>query len=126
MVGVARAAKLKPAELSGGMRKRVGIARALALAPSIMLYDEPTAGLDPIYATAINDLILDLRERTGMTSVVVTHDLASLGRIADRVALLHEGKFLALGAMEELRCGGDPCVQQFLSGSTDGPMAACD
>jgi len=122
MVDVAGAAQLLPSELSGGMRKRVGMARALALAPSIMLYDEPTAGLDPIYATAINDLILNLRERTGVTSVVVTHDVTSLRRVADRAALLHEGRFLALGTMGELEQGGDPCVQQFLSGSTDGPL----
>ncbi len=78
LVDVATSADLRPAELSGGMRKRVGIARALAMAPSIMLYDEPTAGLDPIYATAINDLILNLREQAGVTSVVVSHDMGSL------------------------------------------------
>lgn len=122
LVDVASAADLMPAELSGGMRKRVGMARALALEPSLLLYDEPTAGLDPIYATAIDDLILDLRERTGVTSVVVTHDVASLRRIADRAALLHEGRFLALGTMEELGQSPDPAVQQFLSGSTEGPM----
>ncbi len=122
LVDVATSAGLRPSELSGGMRKRVGIARALALAPSIMLYDEPTAGLDPIYATAINDLILDLREQAGVTSVVVSHDLASLERVADRVALLHEGKFLVVGSMASLRDCDDACVQQFLTGSTEGPM----
>lgn len=123
MVDVAGAARLLPAELSGGMRKRVGIARALAMDASIVLYDEPTAGLDPISATAITELIRALRGRTGVTSVIVSHDVASLRRVADRAALLHEGRFLALGAMESLAQDASPAVQQFLAGRPEGPLA---
>lgn len=122
MVDVAGAEQLLPAELSGGMRKRVGIARALAMDPSIVLYDEPTAGLDPISATAIMELIRTLRARTGVTSIIVSHDVASLRRVADRAALLHDGHFLALGTMEEMARTPDPAVQQFLTGSPEGPM----
>jgi phospholipid/cholesterol/gamma-HCH transport system ATP-binding protein len=122
MVDVAGAEQLLPAELSGGMRKRVGIARALAMDPSIVLYDEPTAGLDPISATAITELIRTLRARTGVTSIIVSHDVASLRRIADRAALLHDGRFLALGTMEEIAGTSDPAVQQFLAGRPEGPM----
>ncbi len=122
MVGVAGAGALLPAELSGGMRKRVGIARALAMEPSIVLYDEPTAGLDPIFATAIDTLIKDLRDRVGVTSVIVSHDVASLRRVADRAALLHAGRFLALGEMSDLEHSSDPAVQQFLSGNPEGPI----
>ena len=124
LVDIAPAAQLRPAELSGGMRKRVGIARALALAPCIMLYDEPTAGLDPIYTTEINNLILNLREQTGVTSVVVSHDVASLRRVADRVALLHAGKLQAVGTMEYLEHTNDPAVQQFILGNIEGPMTS--
>ncbi len=122
MVDVAGAEQLLPAELSGGMRKRVGIARALAMDPSLVLYDEPTAGLDPISATAITELIRSLRERTGVTSIIVSHDVANLRRIADRAALLHDGHFLAAGTMEEVARTADPAVQQFLTGSPEGPM----
>jgi phospholipid/cholesterol/gamma-HCH transport system ATP-binding protein len=122
MVDVAGAEQLLPAELSGGMRKRVGIARALALDPSIVLYDEPTAGLDPIAATAITELIRALRARTGVTSIIVSHDVASLRRTADRAALLHDGRFVARGTMEELAGTPDAAVQQFLTGSPEGPM----
>jgi len=122
MVDVSQAEPLLPAALSGGMRKRVGIARALAMDPQIVLYDEPTAGLDPIYATAIDRLIVDLRERMGVTSVIVSHDVASLRRVCDRAALLHRGRFLAVGTMAELEQGDDPAVRQFLSGDPEGPM----
>jgi phospholipid/cholesterol/gamma-HCH transport system ATP-binding protein len=122
MVDVAGAEQLLPAELSGGMRKRVGIARALAMDPSIVLYDEPTAGLDPISATAITELIRALRARTGVTSIIVSHDVASLRRIADRAALLHDGHFFALGTMEEMARASDPAVQQFLTGNPEGPL----
>ena len=122
MVDVAQAAQLRPAELSGGMRKRVGVARALAMEPEIVLYDEPTAGLDPIYAAAIDNLIRSLRERTGVTSVIVSHDVASLRRVCDRAALLHRGRFLATGSITELEQGDDPAVRQFLSGNPEGPM----
>lgn len=122
MVEVAQAEHLRPAELSGGMRKRVGIARALAMEPQIVLYDEPTAGLDPIFATAIDNLILNLRKETGVTSMIVSHDVASLRRVCDRAALLHQGRFLALGTFPELEKSGDPAVRQFLAGWPEGPM----
>jgi len=122
MVDVAQATQLRPAELSGGMRKRVGVARALAMEPAIVLYDEPTAGLDPIYATAIDNLIRSLRASMGVTSVIVSHDVASLRRVCDRAALLHQGRFLAVGTMAELGRSDDPAVRQFLSGSLEGPM----
>jgi phospholipid/cholesterol/gamma-HCH transport system ATP-binding protein len=122
MVDVAEAERLRPAELSGGMRKRVGIARALAMEPEIVLYDEPTAGLDPIYATAIDNLIVNLRREMGVTSMIVSHDVASLRRVCDRAALLHRGRFLALGSLPELEESGDPAVHQFLAGLPEGPM----
>jgi phospholipid/cholesterol/gamma-HCH transport system ATP-binding protein len=122
LVGVSGAEDRLPAELSGGMRKRVGMARALALEPSVILYDEPTAGLDPVLATAIGGLIVDLRDRTGVTSVVVSHDVPSLRRMCDRAALLHEGHFLAIGSMAELEASQDLAVRQFLSGDPEGPL----
>jgi phospholipid/cholesterol/gamma-HCH transport system ATP-binding protein len=104
------------------MRKRVGVARALAMEPSIMLYDEPTAGLDPISAAAMDDLIRRLRDQAGVTSVIVSHDIHSLRRVADRAALLHLGRFLAVGSVPELEDSVDPAVKQFLSGSPEGPL----
>ena len=122
MVEMAGTEDLLPAQLSGGMRKRVGIARALAQQPQIVLYDEPTAGLDPISASAIDHLIVRLRDQVGAASVVVSHDVRSLRRIADRAALLHRGRFLAAGPLDELDRSPDPAVQQFLSGSPEGPL----
>jgi phospholipid/cholesterol/gamma-HCH transport system ATP-binding protein len=104
------------------MRKRVGIARALAQKPPIVLYDEPTAGLDPISAAAIDQLIVRLRDQVGVTSVIVSHDIHSLRRVADRAAVLHQGRFLALGPLSELDRSPDPAVKQFLSGSPEGPL----
>jgi phospholipid/cholesterol/gamma-HCH transport system ATP-binding protein len=114
--------ELMPAQLSGGMRKRVGVARALALAPSIMLYDEPTAGLDPISATAMGALIRRLRDEVGVTSVIVSHNVSSLRDTSDRGAVLHDGHFIAVGRMAELGESSDPAVQQFLSGEPHGPL----
>jgi phospholipid/cholesterol/gamma-HCH transport system ATP-binding protein len=122
LVEVTEAERLRPAELSGGMRKRVGIARALAMEPEIILYDEPTAGLDPISASAVDSLIKGLRDRLGVTSVIVSHDVASLRRVCDRAALLHDARFLAVGSMAELEVGGDPGVVQFLAGNHEGPL----
>jgi phospholipid/cholesterol/gamma-HCH transport system ATP-binding protein len=104
------------------MRKRVGVARALALSPCVMLYDEPTAGLDPISAAAIDNLIRRLRDDMGVTTLIVSHDVASLRRVCDRAALLHRGRFLTTGTMSELDSSADPAVRQFLSGSPEGPL----
>lgn len=112
-----------PAELSGGMRKRAGLARALVLDPEILLYDEPTAGLDPIMATAINGLVLETKSRLGVTSVVVTHDIASAFRIADRMALLDQGQIAFSGPPDEFRSPSDARVSQFVQGELDGPLS---
>jgi phospholipid/cholesterol/gamma-HCH transport system ATP-binding protein len=104
-----------PAELSGGMRKRVGIARALALDPSLILYDEPTAGLDPLTARTVDDLILRLRDDLGVTSIVVTHDLDSAFRLADRLAVMEAGHFVAEGRTDEIRASTQPFVRRFLA-----------
>ncbi len=122
MVDMAGTEALMPAQLSGGMRKRVGIARALAQQPEIVLYDEPTAGLDPISAAAIDGLIVRLRDQVGVASVVVSHDVRSLRRVADRAALLHRGRFLGVGSLAELDRSPDAAIQQFLSGSPEGPL----
>jgi phospholipid/cholesterol/gamma-HCH transport system ATP-binding protein len=124
MVGMEGTEDLLPSQLSGGMQKRVGVARALAQNPSIFLYDEPTAGLDPISAAAIDDLIVRLRDEVGVTSVIVSHDVSSLRRVSDRAAVLHEGRFLAVGRLEDLRNSDDLAVRQFLSGSLEGPLTA--
>jgi phospholipid/cholesterol/gamma-HCH transport system ATP-binding protein len=108
-----------PDELSGGMRKRAGLARAVALRPEILLYDEPTAGLDPIMAAAITELLAETKERTGSTAVVVTHSLPCAFRVADRMGLLHEGRILVQGAPDEFRASTEPAVVEFLSGIED-------
>lgn len=103
-----------PAELSGGMKKRVGLARATALEPGILLYDETTAGLDPIMADTINELILQTGDRMGVTSIVVTHDMDSVFRVADRVALLYDGEIAAIGTLAEIKNNPHPVLQKFL------------
>ena len=113
---------LKPAQLSGGMRKRVGLARAIAHEPEIILYDEPTSGLDPVSSEAINDLILDLQKKLGVTSVVVTHDMHSAYKVANRIAMIYDGKIIESGAPDEIGGSKDPYVHQFVSGSVHGPM----
>ena len=116
LVGMAGTEEKYPAELSGGMRKRVGLARAIALTPRIVLYDEPTTGLDPRNVDKINELITDLRAKLRVASVVVTHDLQSAFRISDRVALLSEGRIAATGSPAEIGKTEDPVVQEFLAG----------
>ncbi len=108
-----------PAELSGGMRKRVGIARAIALRPRYILYDEPTAGLDPVTTAAMNNLMIRARRELGATSVVVTHDLSSAFTIADRIAFLDEGRVRQAGTAQEIRASADPLVREFLAGFLD-------
>jgi phospholipid/cholesterol/gamma-HCH transport system ATP-binding protein len=116
-VGMEEDAHKLPAELSGGMQKRVGLARALALEPDILLFDEPTAGLDPITAAEIDDLILRLQKERHITSVVVTHDIHSARAVSDRLALMRDGQILIEGTFEDLQKSRDPFVMQFLDGS---------
>jgi len=122
LVGLRGFEKLMPSQLSGGMRRRVGLARAIALDPEIVFYDEPTAGLDPIVAGVVDKLILDLSKKLQITSVVVTHDMKSVFSIADRVAMLYEGKVLAEGTLDEIKNTDNPSIQQFISGNPEGPI----
>ena len=112
----------KPAELSGGMKKRVGLARAICNNPRIILYDEPTTGLDPIMADMINDLIIRLHRQLRVTSVVVTHDMASAYKVATRIAMLYDGKIIAQGTPHEIKNTQDPVVRQFITGAAYGPI----
>jgi phospholipid/cholesterol/gamma-HCH transport system ATP-binding protein len=121
-VGLGESMDRMPAELSGGMRKRVGIARALALEPAILLYDEPSAGLDPITAAVIDRLITKLGDGMGVTSVVVTHEVEELFSISDRVMMIHDHRIVACDTPERLRATGNPIVQQFVGGQAEGPI----
>lgn len=111
-----------PSELSGGMRKRVAMARALATEPHVVFYDEPTSGLDPVMAGVIDELIVRLRNNNGNTNVVVSHQLTSIMRISDRIIMLHGGRIVAEGTPQELQNTSAPVVQQFLEGRTEGPI----
>jgi phospholipid/cholesterol/gamma-HCH transport system ATP-binding protein len=122
LVGLRGFEDLLPSELSGGMKKRVGLARAIAMDPQIIFYDEPTAGLDPIVASVIDKLIIDLSKKLQVTSVVVTHDMKSVMAIADRIVMLYEGKVLETGTPDEIRASNNEMVQQFITGSYDGPI----
>ncbi len=122
MVGLGRLDDKKPAELSGGMKKRVGLARAIAMDPPVVLYDEPTTGLDPIMADVINGLIRDLQKRLGITSIAVTHDIKSAYKIGDRLALLYDGKIVFEGTPEETRSTPNELVRQFIEGNAQGPI----
>lgn len=119
MVGLAGIEHLKPAELSGGMRKRVGLARAIALQPRVILYDEPTTGVDPIMADVINRLIVGLHDRLKVTGVVVTHDMVSAYKVGDRIAMLHEGRIAQVGTVAEIQSTNNPVVRQFILGQAD-------
>jgi len=121
-VGLSGVENQKPAELSGGMRKRVALARALATEPEVMLYDEPTTGLDPIMADVINELILDLKKQLGNSAMVVTHDMNSVYKVADRICMLYKGKIVWDGSVEETKDSKDPVVRQFITGAAVGPI----
>ncbi|MBI4343190.1 MAG: ABC transporter ATP-binding protein [Candidatus Omnitrophica bacterium] len=121
-VGLERVEAMYPAELSGGMRKRVGLARSIAMHPEIILYDEPTTGIDPITGDSINNLIIELRDRLKVTSVVVTHDMKSAYKVADRIAMLYNGNIIQVGTPEEIRGSASATVQQFITGQADGPI----
>jgi phospholipid/cholesterol/gamma-HCH transport system ATP-binding protein len=121
-VGLQGVEEKSPSELSGGMKKRVGLARAIALGPEIILYDEPTTGLDPILADQINDLILDLAERLNVTSITITHDMVSAYKVADRIAMLYRGRIEETGTPEEIQSTSNPVVQQFINGRAEGPI----
>ncbi|MGN6625807.1 MAG: ABC transporter ATP-binding protein [Tepidisphaeraceae bacterium] len=123
LVGLREHASKLPSEISGGMKKRAGLARALALDPKILFYDEPSAGLDPVTSAEIDELIIKLNKVLGVTSVVVTHEMDSAFRIADRMVLLNHGKFVVSGTPEQMRASEDPLVHQFINGLTEGPMA---
>lgn len=115
-VGLADAAERFPSELSGGMRKRVGIARAIALEPRYILYDEPTTGLDPVTSAVIDDLMVRTKRDLGVTGVMVTHDMRSAFAVADRIAMLYQGRIHAVGTVDEIRRTDDPIVRQFIEG----------
>jgi len=122
LVGLREHADKMPSELSGCMKKRAGLARAISLDPKILFYDEPSAGLDPVTSAEIDQLIIDLNHKLGVTSVVVTHEMDSAFRIADRMVLLDRGKFVACGTPQEMRDSTDPLVRQFVHGLTEGPL----
>jgi phospholipid/cholesterol/gamma-HCH transport system ATP-binding protein len=122
MVGMEDACDRMPSELSGGMRKRVSLARALVLEPELILFDEPSAGLDPVISSVIDELIINLTEQSKVTSIIVTHEMESAFRVATRMAMLYQGKIIIEGKPDELKKSDDPVVAQFLSGSTEGPI----
>ena len=113
---------LMPSELSGGMKKRVSLARALVLEPKLILFDEPVAGLDPVMASVIDELVINLSEKSKVTCVIVTHEMDSAFRIATRMAMLYHGKIIEEGTPEEMKKSRNPVVSQFLTGSTEGPI----
>ena len=122
LVGMPGIANLKPSQLSGGMKKRVGLARAIAMKPEVLLYDEPTTGLDPVMVTIIDKLTLDMNKKLGCTTVLVTHDMKSAFRIADRIAMHFEGKIIEVGTREDIMNSKNPVVRQFIGGDEDGPI----
>jgi phospholipid/cholesterol/gamma-HCH transport system ATP-binding protein len=119
LVGMSGTENLMPSELSGGMKKRVGLARALAMDPAYILYDEPTTGLDPITADRINDLMMSLAQKLSITSIAVTHDMVSANKIADRIAMLHQGRIIFCGTPEQIKKSPDERIQQFIKGEAD-------
>jgi phospholipid/cholesterol/gamma-HCH transport system ATP-binding protein len=122
LVGLRDFEHLMPSQLSGGMKKRVGLARAIALDPEIIFYDEPGAGLDPVVLAVIDELIMGLGHKLGVASIVVTHEMQSAFRIADRMVLLYRGQMIASGTPDDIRNSADPVVQQFIQGKAEGPI----
>ncbi len=122
LVGLREAQGKLPSQISGGMRKRASLARAIALDPQIVFYDEPSSGLDPVATGVISQLINDLKTRMGLTNVVITHDIQSAFEIADRIVLLHRGRIAAQGTVAEILKNEDPLVRQFITGSVEGPL----
>ena len=122
MVGLRGIESLKPSELSGGMRKRVSIARSIAMSPKYLFYDEPTTGLDPIMSDVINNLIVDLHQKLGQTGVVITHDMRSAYKISSRIAMLYEGQIVQIDTPDKIRESTNPIVHQFVTGSAEGPI----
>jgi phospholipid/cholesterol/gamma-HCH transport system ATP-binding protein len=122
LLGLKDVEDLMPAELSGGMKKRVSLARAIALEPEILLYDEPTTGIDPVVADAINELIIRMREKLNVTSIAITHDMKSAYKIGDRIAMLYQGKIIEVGTPDEIKNSPNPIVQQFIQGKSEGPI----
>ena len=122
LVGMKDSKNLMPSELSGGMKKRVSLARALVLEPELILFDEPVAGLDPVMASVIDELVINLSEKSKVTCVIVTHEMDSAFRIATRMAMLYHGKIIEEGTPEEMKKSRNPVVTQFLTGSTEGPI----
>jgi len=123
LVGLTDIEEARPAELSGGMKKRVGLARAIAMDPEVVLYDEPTTGLDPIMADVINHLIRTLQQTLKITSVAVTHDMKSAYQIGDRLAMLYGGRIVFQGSPEEIMRTQDPAIRQFIEGKSEGPIS---
>jgi phospholipid/cholesterol/gamma-HCH transport system ATP-binding protein len=123
LVGLEDIGEKVPSEISGGMKKRVALARAIAANPDIILYDEPTTGLDPITADMINELIVNVHKKLGVTSIAVTHDMSSAYKIADRIILLYQGKIIWDGTPDEIRKTDNATVKQFIEGSSTGPIS---
>ncbi len=123
LVGLRGIESMKPSELSGGMKKRVALARAICMKPEILLYDEPTTGLDPVTASAIDELIIGLHDKLKVTSIVVTHDMISVYRVATRIAMMYNGRIEQTGTVTEIQNTANAVVRQFITGSAQGPMA---
>jgi phospholipid/cholesterol/gamma-HCH transport system ATP-binding protein len=121
-VGLEGVEGMMPADLSGGMKKRVGLARAIVMDPEIVLFDEPTTGLDPIMSDSVADLVLDTQKALNTTYILITHDIPFTYKIADKIAMLHEGRIIAEGTVEEIKANPNPILRQFLEGRAEGPI----